>query len=158
MLYPVAEYDLQTFMELDRQYPSGEPDVDPLMSSLQFLCFSACLSNALAYIHQHLTKHMDIKPKNILVGSYHTGISFGIPKRKIYIADFGIARSYSTIEAAETEGLTACTRKYAAPEVVEQDKRGFPADFFSMGCVFVEMLATYMGENDAEVPNDYYAA
>jgi len=58
---------------------------------------------------------------------------------KMYIADFGIARSYPTLEDSETEGPTMFTRKYAAPEVVDRDTRGLPADIFSLGCVYVEM-------------------
>jgi len=35
------------------------------------------------------------------------------------------------------------TRKYAAPEVVDRDKRGISTDILSLGCVFVEIDATY---------------
>lgn len=41
----------------------------------------------------------------------------------------------------ETESRTPFTKTYAAPEVVRQEKRGFGADIFSLGCVFLEMLA-----------------
>ncbi|KAF1980167.1 hypothetical protein BU23DRAFT_396924, partial [Bimuria novae-zelandiae CBS 107.79] len=58
----------------------------------------------------------------------------------VYITDFGLAKYYTSIATSETEGPTMFTRKYAAPEVVEQDKRGFAADIFSLGCVFVEII------------------
>lgn len=100
---------------------------------------------------------MDIKPSNILVKEHNHG---SLKKYKIYLADFGISRSYEKIEDVETDSRTACTRIYAAPEVVRQEARGFGAgsfaldlhicvirilnifvDIFSLGCVFLEMLA-----------------
>jgi serine/threonine protein kinase len=49
--------------------------------------FIGCLSNAIAFIHKENIKHMDIKPKNLLVWA-RKGRDF-----KTYVADFGIARS-----------------------------------------------------------------
>ncbi|KAF2196317.1 kinase-like protein, partial [Delitschia confertaspora ATCC 74209] len=91
--------------------------------------FFGCLSAAMSFIHQNNVKHMDIKPKNILV-----------QRREIFIADFGVARAYRSAHESETDGPTAFTRMYAAPEVALQDKRGFSADIFPLGCVFLEML------------------
>ncbi len=93
---------------------------------------------------------MDIKPSNILV-RYTSGLP--TQQFKVYIADFGIARAYDDIEAAETDGPTAFTRKYASPEVTEQRFRGLPADIFSLGCVFLEIYVVlndwYRGDNQA---------
>ena len=57
---------------------------------------------------------------------------------KVYIADFGISRSYRTIPESETESPTSFTKTYAAPEVINQSRRGLSADVFSLGCVFAE--------------------
>jgi serine/threonine protein kinase len=141
LLYPVAEWNLETFLQ----------DSPMVIVSLgvQMQHFIVCLSNALAFIHKNLTKHMDIKPQNILVASWKAdlpGWNARFPLTdglgyKVYIADFGIARSYTSLVAAETEGPTMFTRKYAAPEVIDYERRSFPADVFSIGCVFVEILA-----------------
>ena len=51
------------------------------------------------------------------------------------------------------------TRNYAAPEALDWDKRGFSADIFSLGCVFVEIAAAlalmyaYSGRNSH--PEDF---
>jgi len=87
---------------------------------------------------------MDIKPQNILVRYVKGKRASHSFCWKVYLADFGIARSYSSVAASETEGPTKFTRKYAAPEVVDWDKRGLPADIFSLGCVFVEITAAVM--------------
>ncbi|KAF1998723.1 kinase-like protein [Amniculicola lignicola CBS 123094] len=105
LLYPVAEYDLQCFLsEISKKEFFDE---DPQVASL--VTFFGCLSDAVYYIHGHIIKHMDIKPKNILVRPKQpgtVGASF-----KVYIADFGIARSYCDPEDAETDGPTLFTRR-----------------------------------------------
>ncbi|KAF2679625.1 kinase-like protein, partial [Lentithecium fluviatile CBS 122367] len=139
LIYPVAQYNLDSFLRL--------VDEHPLYESRQSLPrFMVCLANALAYVHQELTKHMDIKPQNILVRTLARAErnTLWSDRYSVYIADFGIARSYGTAEATETDGPTMFTRKYAAPEVVAQEKRGLAADIFSLGCVFAEIVAAFV--------------
>lgn len=131
LIYPVADYDLEKFME---------NDIDP-MSLMKFF---TCLASTLAYLHRELIKHMDIKPKNLLV-RYNQPDHSPDREPKIYLADFGIARSYDSALDAETCSPTPFTRIYAAPEVVAQETRGFKADIFSLGCVFAEMLSALEG-------------
>ncbi|KAF2111625.1 kinase-like domain-containing protein [Lophiotrema nucula] len=138
LLYPATEYDLGTFLQdLDPR----NLDCEQWKHRRACLCvFFGCLADAVRYIHATMTKHMDIKPRNILVrkrASKGEWMQF-----KVYLADFGIARSYVSQDACETDGPTTFTRKYAAPEVVDRQKRGLAADIFSLGCVFLEMLAT----------------
>ncbi|KAH7074150.1 kinase-like domain-containing protein [Paraphoma chrysanthemicola] len=131
LIYPVADQNLEELMDdvvdLDRD--------DPRHAKVIMPTFFGCLSRAVTFIHGKNVKHMDIKPKNILVrqseGNY-----------KVYVADFGIARSYKSAAESFTDNPTSYTRTYAAPEVVMQDIRGYPADVFSLGCVFMEMLAS----------------
>ncbi|KAL0257371.1 hypothetical protein SLS55_008182 [Diplodia seriata] len=92
-----------------------------------------------------LIKHMDIKPKNLLVRKSAAQLG---PNAKVYLADFGIARSYNSALDAETCSPTPYTPVFAAPEVVTQDIRGFKADVFSMGCVFAEILSALAGSRD----------
>ncbi|OCL13651.1 kinase-like protein [Glonium stellatum] len=161
LLYLVAEYNLETLMDSIYERVSltpisecvgptttgGSANGEFLLSTecvtkkLYLKDFFGCLSNALQYIHSHVTKHMDIKPKNILVrnmGMNRLGYSM---KCGIYIADFGISRSYKTVFESETESPTSFTKTYTAPEAINQSRRGLSADIFSLGCVFAEMLA-----------------
>ncbi|KAH7108763.1 hypothetical protein B0J11DRAFT_513130 [Dendryphion nanum] len=90
-----------------------------------------------------MTKHMDLKPENILVRDVR---QYKTPRPsnasfKVYIVDFGISRSYDSLDATETEGPTQFTHRYAAPEVVDREKRGLAADTFSLSCVFVEIYS-----------------
>ncbi|ORY16592.1 kinase-like domain-containing protein [Clohesyomyces aquaticus] len=134
LLYPVADYNLSAF--LDRLTPDLL-GIEEWNRRKFFLRRSfGCLSYTVCYIHQKLVKHMDIKPQNVLVRHIQ-----GTDGYRIYIADFGIARSYQTLEESDTEGYTLFTRKYSAPEVVDKATRGLGADVFSLGCVFLEIAA-----------------
>ena len=151
LLYPVTEYNLETFIDsiIEPKNTSDEvvgPVLDPPSEALDakffnLFIFIGCLSNALRYLHANVTKHMDIKPKNLLVRQTAEGSPFWCTYQ-IYIADFGIARAYQSIADSETDSPTFCTRLYAAPEVVDGKRCGLSADIFSLGCVFLEILAT----------------
>jgi hypothetical protein len=131
LLYPVADQNLEEFMD----DIVNEPDrIDSEHGKEVVPTFFGCLSSAISFIHDKNVKHMDIKPKNILVRMFGD-------EYKVYIADFGIARSYESAAESFTDTPTSFTRAYAAPEVVLQDTRGYSADIFSLGCVFMEMLA-----------------
>jgi serine/threonine protein kinase len=137
LLYPAAEWNLEEFMATVREN-------DDISKKFALLHFFGCLATTLSHIHTLSSpiKHMDIKPKNLLVRSCQGSFL----QYTIYVADFGISRSYESPEDSETHSvLTAFTRAYAAPEVALDDPRGLPADVFSLGCVFVEMLATICG-------------
>jgi serine/threonine protein kinase len=142
LLYPVADYSLDTFLaSLCLEIYSTSDIRSIMLRRLSLLTFFGCLASTLHYIHSNATKHMDIKPQNILVKK-RTDLDLLHPLYKVYIADFGIARRYQNIADAETSTPTCFTRAYAAPEVVNYEPRGLPADIFSMGCVFAEILYT----------------
>ncbi|KAF2128921.1 kinase-like protein [Dothidotthia symphoricarpi CBS 119687] len=146
MLYPATPWNLDEFMDelLDTR---SVLNTDVLLTGTwrkrtcveALKTFFGCLAHSLMFIHSKNVKHMDIEPKNLLVCKH--GDTY-----KIYVANFGIARAYKCATDSETDSPTAFTRRYAAPEVVTQDTRGFSADVFSLGCVFLEMLATVISD------------
>lgn len=147
LLYPATSYNLETFLELYDEL-SSNPICDERKLKLHnvrrsIFKFVKCLVNTVAYLHENLVKHRDIKPTNILVQeNEYAGFS------RMYLADFGIAKSYQTAADAETESRTPFSRSYASPEVIRQDVRGFPADIFSLGCVILEMLSAVTGRKE----------
>jgi len=156
LLYPAAEWNLEEFMddtvvESKKAWPHSGMS-EPVSRRLALGNFIGCLSNAICFIHEGNIKHMDIKPKNLLVRPIRSSRDFY--QYKIYIADFGIARSYRSAPESETDSPTSFTRAYAAPEVVMQDLRGLKADIFSLGCVMIEIVATTITSEDQDVRAD----
>ncbi|KAJ9642032.1 hypothetical protein H2199_005247 [Coniosporium tulheliwenetii] len=151
LMYPAAEYDLDGFLvsiQDELLDPIQSPQQILEMSEKQFALtrFFGCLASAVRYVHSSNTKHMDIKPKNIIVKAKPSGCSPAgsdrVLKYKVYLTDFEIARTYECALDSETDTPISCSRPYAAPEVVLQTIRGFKSDVFSLGCVFAEMVAT----------------
>lgn len=138
LTYPCAEWDLQRFMS------TTATASDSLHRASSLRKFFTCLANVLDFIHSCPIKHMDLKPQNILVRDIRNSAINDSDPFKVYITDFGISRSYTSVEACDTETPTSFTRAYAAREVVLQESRGLAADIFSLGCVYAEMLATLL--------------
>lgn len=156
LMYPVADGNLETFLNYlcmashegfqlaatsQEIHSFDKSQVSAMATSC--LSFFSCLSSAVEYIHGHITKHMDIKPANILVRSrwHYTGVGRTEYISKVYLSDFGISRSYETKEAANTDSNVGFTKRYAAPEVVQWLDHNLSVDIFSLGCVFLEMFA-----------------
>ncbi len=89
---------------------------------------------AVAFAHQHLVVHRDLKPDNILVtqGGEPKLLDFGIAK----LLDDSLARSGLT-EA----GRAPMTRLYASPEQIRGDTVATPSDVYSLGVVLYKLLA-----------------
>ncbi|KAG4437413.1 hypothetical protein IFR05_007095 [Cadophora sp. M221] len=155
LLYPVADCDLSVFLDevhdLVKETPdlktrgttkgySKEPTPPSIASTWSFF---GCLADALRYIHCSARKHLDIKPGHILVKK-HPQATYGY---RVYLADFGISRSFKSLDHSQTDTHIRRTPKYCAPEVWEQDVHGRAADIFSLGCVFMEMLTVLCGRD-----------
>lgn len=150
LMYPVADYHLATFFEdTSDMRDFGRDDTMPTMLkySLRMTWLAStlsCLSSAVAFIHDRTTKHMDIKPQNILVRTLKEEDAW-----RIYLADFGLSRSFAAQDHSQTDGPTSRTPRYCAPEVYAHNQRGRSADIFSLGCVFLEILTVY-ADNDLQ--------
>ncbi|KAJ4299462.1 hypothetical protein N0V90_004707 [Kalmusia sp. IMI 367209] len=151
LTYPCAEWNLEQFMDLTRNTHNFQ--IKCVSSLRQFF---TCTAKVLDFLHSFPIKHMDIKPQNFLVRNISTSTIQDSNQYKIYFTDFGISRSYASIDDCDTESPTPFTRAYAAREVVIQECRGLSADMFSLGCVYAEMLATILDSSsvDRELPQE----
>jgi serine/threonine protein kinase len=158
LLYPYCEYTLTRFMRECEIIAPGPTDPrelvslnsDRMLMRLYLESFFPCLAQALRFIYSQTTRHMDIKPSNILVKKRPRGVREG-RLFHLFIADFDISSTFTSFAKTGTKGLTRKTDKYCAPEVVppsmpegvpSKAEWGSRADVFSLGCVFAEMLTT----------------
>jgi non-specific serine/threonine protein kinase/serine/threonine-protein kinase len=89
--------------------------------------------DAVAYAHQHLVVHRDIKPLNILV------TPDGTPK----LLDFGIAKVLhegADEQTSTVTGMRLLTPEYASPEQVEGRHATTVSDVYALGVVLYELL------------------
>ena len=93
-----------------------------------------CLIGVTTYIHGLGIQHKNIKPSNILVKN-----------RRVLLSDFGI--SSVSLPFAGDSGV----KGYCAPEVEDGSTHGQPADMFSLGAVFLEMLIAHSHPSKREM-------
>ncbi|KAH3958090.1 hypothetical protein HBI81_215510 [Parastagonospora nodorum] len=123
IISPVAKCDLLKFME----------EVAPTPDFLRLLrTFPGCLVTALEYLHHEGIRHKDIKPSNILVNGCN-----------VLFTDFGISRDGDNTRATTSDNPRVFTLRYSAPEAAE---RSFPSNWWSVGCVFLEIFTIVRGE------------
>lgn len=83
------------------------------------------ITEGVGNLHKRNIIHRDLKPANILT----CGDEF-------FIADFGFTKDLSDSLAKSTIG----TPLYVAPEVRSRKPYGLPADIYSLGCIFYELV------------------
>ena len=86
-----------------------------------------CL-RALKYLHERGIVHGDIKPSNMMIDA----------RRRVKLADFGLARRVSDEEGSLLKGTT----KYMAPEVVSDEfgEVGPASDLYSLGFAAYDLM------------------
>ena len=114
--------NLSRFM--GKYYPSGMPSRIAQYVLLQMV-------SAIAYLHNLGIWHRDIKPQNFLV--------FNNDKDKPYVvlADFGLAKQY---QKCETDNSLAGTKKYMAPEIINNQRYTNAVDIWALGVTFFFMM------------------
>ncbi|GAB3011022.1 serine/threonine-protein kinase [Mycobacterium bourgelatii] len=111
---------------LNEKYPMGMPHAEVVE-------IISAVAEALDYAHSRGLLHRDVKPANILLGEAK-------PRRRILLADFGIAR-----EAGEISGLTVTnvlmgTTAYCSPEQLRGAHLDGRADQYGLGCTAYHLL------------------
>jgi serine/threonine protein kinase len=99
------------------------------LSSRETADLGARLANALAYVHERGVVHRDVKPSNILLSA----------NGDAWLGDFGIAKLHEATTMTAT-GATMGTVSYMAPEQLEDNEVGPPADTWSLGIILLECL------------------
>jgi serine/threonine-protein kinase len=133
------------------EYVEGKTIADDLVegevfSEAEALDIIIQVAKALAHAHACSLVHRDVKPKNIMISTNGT----------VKLADMGLARATTDIEAAQSEaGKAYGTPYYIAPEQIrgkiDIDGR---ADIYGLGATLYHMLTgrvPFMAEDSADV-------
>ncbi len=123
----VAGTDLARLL---RETYSGGMPVD------QVLPIITALASALDYAHHRGLLHRDVKPANILLTDPDER-----GRRRVYLADFGIARHIDDAAALTATKMAVGTVAYAAPEQLKAEAVDGRADQYALACTAFHMLA-----------------
>ncbi|MDT5029641.1 MAG: serine/threonine protein kinase, bacterial, partial [Micromonosporaceae bacterium] len=94
----------------------------------------AAVAQALDYAHEQQLLHRDVKPANILV----TGATGA--RRRILLADFGIARQTDDINGLTATNMTVGSVNYTAPEQLMGEQLDGRADQYSLAATAYHLL------------------
>jgi serine/threonine protein kinase, bacterial len=109
------------------RYPTG--------MAIQDVCtIVSGVAAALDYAHSRGLLHRDVKPANILVTEPEDG------KRRILLADFGIARPLADISGLTVTNFTVGTLTYAAPEQLMGEDIDGRADQYALAATTFHLL------------------
>ena len=138
IMSPVADESLTGLMSRFDQFP---PVVQE-QNKTSLWRWIGCLASALAYLHDHLIRHQDIKPSNILVRG-----------DQIFLTDFGNAKKFlddGQAQVRDFRNKLTVTPMYCPPEAMRLGLQGFTADVFSLGCVYAEIITLCLDETLAD--------
>ena len=133
-----GEYDGQLWISMDyvegtdaarllrSEYPSGMPRAEVVE-------IISAVADALDHAHARGLLHRDIKPANILLSDAN-------PRRRILLADFGIAREVGDISGLTATNMAMGTTAYCAPEQLQGADLDARADQYALGCTAFHLL------------------
>lgn len=113
---------------LREHYPHGMPpwEVADIVSAV---------ADALDYAHARGLLHRDVKPPNILLSNPERG------RRRIVLADFGIARDVGESHGLTATNVTVGTVNYASPEQLMGARLDGRADQYSLAATAYHLLS-----------------
>jgi hypothetical protein len=128
-------------------YPSGMPKAE-------VVAIVSAVADALDYAHSRGLLHRDVKPANILLGETGT-------RRRILLADFGIARELGDISGLTATNMLVGTTAYCAPEQLQGADLDGRADQYALACTAFNLLtgsAPFQHSNPAVVITQHLSA
>lgn len=139
-IYDRGEVDGQLWISMD--YVAGT-DVSHLLSERyqggmpvdEAVSIITAVASALDYAHHRGLLHRDVKPANILLTEPDGGQA-----RRIYLADFGIARRMGDATALTALNTAVGTVAYAAPEQLRAGPIDGRADQYALACMAFHLL------------------
>ncbi|OBA68949.1 hypothetical protein A5641_16620 [Mycobacterium sp. 1554424.7] len=133
---------------LGDNHPGGMPLQD-------VVAIITAVGSALDYAHGRGLLHRDVKPANILLADPDG------QARRVYLADFGLARHIDDATGLTATNMTVGTVAYVAPEQLKGERVDGRADQYALACTAFHLLAgspPYADSNPAVVISQHISA
>ncbi|MBX7451900.1 protein kinase [Mycolicibacterium sp. 3033] len=101
------------------------------MSARRAVTIVSAVAEALDYAHRRNILHRDVKPANFLLTD---------DDRRIFLADFGIARALDEAVGLTQTGSVMTSVAYAAPETLSGHGADHRSDIYALGCALFRMV------------------
>lgn len=142
--------DVSGVAYLAMRYVKGS-DLDGLIGEadehdpLRMLAILEQVAGALDAAHAYEIVHRDVKPANVMIEA---------DSGRIYLTDFGIAKAKTAERGLTEAGTFVGTSDYAAPEQIQAQEVGVPADVYAFTGMLYECLTgqkPYVRDTDVAV-------
>jgi serine/threonine protein kinase len=97
------------------------------------------IARGLAAAHAHGLIHRDVKPANIWLEELECEPGASVPRDRVKILDFGLARAVADDAHLTQSGVIVGTPAYMAPEQARSDRVDPRSDLFSLGVVLYRL-------------------
>ena len=147
LVFEYLDSDLKKFMDYLSSSSSGTPVfLENTMPDAELIrSFIYQLIKGMAYCHEKLVLHRDLKPQNLLINR----------KGELKIADFGLARSFGA--PVRTYSSEVVTLWYRSPDVLLGSRYySTSVDLWSIGCIFAELVLKRPLFPGANVPDQLH--
>lgn len=139
------EEEVGTYAMAMPLYPDGSlaEAFSKITSKKQKVVIAYGILNAVAFLHENLIIHRDIKSDNILLTFNPSDDNACHGTFEPVLIDFSLAKFISadySLKFESTHTPSVGTPTYRAPEVVDEKPYGLPSDLWSVGVVLFEML------------------
>ncbi|MGW0037978.1 protein kinase domain-containing protein [Gordonia sp. NPDC003376] len=140
-VYDRGEHDGQLWITM--RYVEGRDAADALLAHPRGLPVSdveeivTAVADALDHAHAQNLLHRDVKPANILI----TDASGPGRRRRVLLADFGIARPMVDDSRLTATNLTVGSFAYSSPEQLAGDTLDGRTDQYSLACTAYQLLS-----------------
>lgn len=138
-LYDVGRHEGKLFISM--QYIDGQTVNRLDLSPREAAAVIRDAALAVDYAHARGIVHRDLKPHNIMVAHEKSGTVPAEAVRRVYVMDFGLARSVARDSSLTVEGQVLGTPAFMSPEQAEGKPVDARSDVYSLGATLYALAA-----------------
>lgn len=138
-IYDVGRHEGKLFISM--QYIDGQTVNRLELSPREAAAVVRDAALAVDYAHARGIVHRDLKPHNLMVSHEKSGTGPTETVRRVYVMDFGLARSFARDSSLTVEGQVLGTPAFMSPEQAEGKPVDARSDVYSLGATLYALAA-----------------